>query len=138
MGLVSLALNSILAGGALTRFKAPDLKYSLGDFFRDAGRYAWRLLRLLVIGLICYWIVFKLLNEKLGQLVDHWTGNWTDDRLGFLGSPRRLIARGAGPGVCQSGHGLCARAAGAGRRVRAQSRPSSLRWVFLSAVSGER
>jgi hypothetical protein len=83
MGVVSLALNSILAGGVLTRFKAPELKYSLGDFFRDTGHYAWRLLRLLVIGLICYWIVFKLLNEKLGQWVDHWTGDWGDDRLVF-------------------------------------------------------
>ena len=83
MGFVSLALNSILAGGVLTRFKAPDLEYSLGDFFRDTGHYAWRLLRLLLIGLICYWIVFKLLNEKLGQLVDHWADNWADDRPVF-------------------------------------------------------
>jgi hypothetical protein len=83
MGLLSLALNSILAGGVLTRFRAPDLKYSLGDFFRDTGRYAWPLLRLLVIGLICYWIVLKLLNEKLGQVVDHWTANWGDDRSVF-------------------------------------------------------
>jgi len=83
MGFVSLALNSILAGGVLTRFKAPDLEYSLGDSFRDTGHYAWRLLRLLLIGLICYWIVFKLLNEKLGQLVDHWADNWADDRPVF-------------------------------------------------------
>jgi hypothetical protein len=83
MGLVSLVLNSILAGGVLTRFKAPELKYSLGDFFRHTGRYAWRLLRLLVIGLICYWIVFKLLNEKLSQWVDRWTNNWGDDRSVF-------------------------------------------------------
>jgi hypothetical protein len=67
----------------LTRFKAPDLKYSLADFLRDTGRYAWRLLSLLIIGLICYWIVFKLLNEKLGQWVDHWAGNWADDRSVF-------------------------------------------------------
>lgn len=83
MGLLSLALNSVLAGGVLTRFKAPDLKYSLRDFLRDTGRYAWRFLGLLVIGLICYWIVFKLLNEKLGQLVDHWADNRFDDRSVF-------------------------------------------------------
>jgi hypothetical protein len=83
MGVVSLALNSILAGGVLTRFKAPELKYSLADFFRHTGHYAWRLLRLLVIGLICYWIVFKLLNEMLGRGVDLWTGNWADDRSVF-------------------------------------------------------
>jgi hypothetical protein len=83
MGLVSLVLNSILAGGVLTRFKAPDVKYSLGDFFRDTGRYAWRLVRLLIIGLICYWTIFKLLNEQLGQWVDHRTLNWADDRAVF-------------------------------------------------------
>jgi hypothetical protein len=83
LGLISLVLNSILAGGVLARFKAPELKYSVGDFFRHAGHYAWRLLRLLVIGLICYWIIFKLLNEMLGQQVDRWTGNWADDRSVF-------------------------------------------------------
>ena len=83
LGFVSLALNSILAGGVLTRFKAPDLEYSFGDFFRDTGRYAWRLLRLLVIGLICYWIVLELLNDKLGHLVGHWSGDWADDRAAF-------------------------------------------------------
>ena len=84
MGLVSLALNSVLAGGVLTHFKAPDAKYSFGDFFRQTGHYFWRLLRLLVIGLVCYWIVFKVLNEKLGQWVDDWTGNWADDRSVFF------------------------------------------------------
>jgi len=83
MGLVSLALNSILAGGVLAHFNAPGVKYSLGDFFRNTGRYAWRLLRLLVIGLICYWNVFYFLNEKLGHWVDDRTGNWADDRSVF-------------------------------------------------------
>jgi len=83
MGLVSLVLNSLLAGGVLAHFKAPDLKYSFEDFFRQTGHYAWRLLRLLIIGLICYWIVFKLLNEKLGQWVDGRTGDWGDDRWVF-------------------------------------------------------
>jgi len=83
MGLVSLLLNSILAGGVLSHFKAPDLEYSFADFFRQTGRYAWRLLRLLIIGLICYWIVFKLLNEKLGQWADGRTSDWSDDRWVF-------------------------------------------------------
>ena len=83
MGLVSLLLNSLLAGGVLAHFKAPDLKYSYADFFCQTGRYAWRLLRLLIIGLICYWIVFKLLNEKLGQWANGWTDDWSDDRWVF-------------------------------------------------------
>ena len=83
MGFVSLVLNSILAGGVLTRFKAPEIKYSFADFLRHTGHYAWRLLRLLIIGLICYWIVFKLLNQMLGQWVDHRTNEWADDRAVF-------------------------------------------------------
>jgi len=82
-GMASLGLNSILAGGVLTHFNTPDVKYSWRDFFRNTGRYAWRLLRLLVIGLICYWNVFNLLNEKLGHWVDDRTGNWADDRSVF-------------------------------------------------------
>jgi len=88
-GFISLALNSILAGGVLTRFKAPGLRYSLGDFFRYAWRYAWPLLRLLVIGLICYWVVFRLLNQELRQAIDRWTEDWGDDRAVFW---LRLIA----------------------------------------------
>jgi len=83
MGLVSLALNSILAGGVLAHFKSPDVNYSLGDFFRHAGHYAGRLVRLLVIGLICYGVVMELLSENVSRLVDHWTGNWADDRSAF-------------------------------------------------------
>jgi hypothetical protein len=90
-GIASLALNSILAGGVLTHFHDPDVKYSLGDFFRNTGRYAWRLLRLLVIGLICYWSVFHFLNEKLGHWVDDRTGNWADDRSVFYARLAVLI-----------------------------------------------
>jgi hypothetical protein len=82
MGVVSLVLNSILAGGVLPSFKASG-NYSWGDFFRQTRLYGWRLLRLLLIGLIGYWIVFKLLNEKLGQAADRWANNFLDDRPVF-------------------------------------------------------
>ena len=97
-GIASLALNSILAGGVLTHFRAPDMKYSWGGFFRNSGRYAWRLLRLLVIGLICYWVVFHFLNEKLGHWVDDRTGNWTDDRSVFYARLAVLLLLLAGLG----------------------------------------
>lgn len=83
LGVVSLVLNSILAGGVLPGFKAPG-SYSVGDFIRQVRHYGWRLLRLLVLGLICYWIVFKLLNEELDQWVDHWSNDWLADRPVFL------------------------------------------------------
>jgi hypothetical protein len=83
VGLVSMSLNSILAGGVLSHFRTPDQKCSLGDFLRGVGRYFWRMAGLLVIGLICYWIVFKLVHEELGGWVEHQTDGWTDDRTVF-------------------------------------------------------
>jgi hypothetical protein len=83
VGLLSIPLNTILAGGILPRFRSPEQKYALGDFSRDCSRYAWRLLRLMVIGLVCYWIVFKVLNQKLGDAVGRWTRDAMDDRAVF-------------------------------------------------------
>jgi hypothetical protein len=83
VSLISMSLNSILAGGVLDRFRTPDQKCSLSDFLRGVGRYFWRMVWLLVIGLICYWIVFKLVHEKLGGWVEHQTDGWTDDRTVF-------------------------------------------------------
>ena len=84
VGLLTILVNSVLAGGILPRFRAPEQEYSLANFFRDSARYAWRLLRLMVIGLICYWLVFKLLNQKLGDAVSRWTRSSMDDRPVFL------------------------------------------------------
>jgi hypothetical protein len=84
VGLLAILVNTVLAGGVLPRFRAPDQHYSLGGFFRDSARYAWRLLRLMVIGLVCYWLVFKLVNQKLGDAVGRWTRDSMDDRRVFL------------------------------------------------------
>lgn len=81
--LLSLPVNAILAGGVLARFRTPELRYSLGDFFRNTGRYAWRMIGLMVIGLICYWIAFRLLNQGLGDLINRWTRDGLDDRPVF-------------------------------------------------------
>ncbi len=82
-GIVSLPVNAILAGGVLARFRTPEQGYSLGDFFHNAWRYAWRLTRLLILGLICYWIIFRLLNQGLDTLINWWTRDWLDDRPVF-------------------------------------------------------
>lgn len=82
-GLLSILMDSILAGGVLGCFRDPNPYRSLADFFGDCGHYAWRLLRLLMIGLIGYWIVFRVLNQGLGNLTDNWTRYWLDDRLVF-------------------------------------------------------
>ena len=82
-GLLSIPVNTILAGGILARFREPEHGFSLSDFFHDTARYAWRLLRLMIIGLICYWLIFRVLNQGLGKLLDKWTRDWPDDRQVF-------------------------------------------------------
>ena len=82
-GMLSLPVNAVLAGGVLARFRTPEQGYSLGDFFRNAWRYGWRLIRLLILGLICYWIVFRLLNQGLDTLIGRLTRDWLDDRPVF-------------------------------------------------------
>ncbi|HEV2491679.1 MAG TPA: hypothetical protein VG204_01250 [Terriglobia bacterium] len=81
--LLALPVNAILAGGALARFRTPELGYSVGDFFRNTSRYAWRMIGLMIIGLVCYWIAFRLLNQGLGNVIDKWTRDWLDDRPVF-------------------------------------------------------
>ncbi|PYV22068.1 MAG: hypothetical protein DMG24_17860 [Acidobacteria bacterium] len=83
LGLVSLPVNALLAGGVLARFRTPEQGYSLGDFFRNVGRYASRMFWLMVVGLVGYWIAFRLLNQGLGDLIDKWTRDWLDDRPVF-------------------------------------------------------
>ncbi len=82
-GLLSILVDSVLAGGVLACFRDPTQRRSLGDFFHDCSRYAWRLVRLMIIGLICYWIVFRVFNQSLGDLANKWTKNWLDDRSVF-------------------------------------------------------
>jgi hypothetical protein len=83
LGLLAIPLNSVLAGGILPRFRRPELDYTVGDFFRDSCRYSCRLLRLMVLGLVGYWIVFKVFNQKLGNLVEHLMRDSLDDRPVF-------------------------------------------------------
>jgi hypothetical protein len=83
LGLVTIAVNTLLAGGVLGRLRDPQQIFSLGGFFRDVVRYAWRLLRLMFIGLIFYWVVFRVFNQGLGNLIDSRTGDFESDRTVF-------------------------------------------------------
>jgi hypothetical protein len=91
-GLLSLPVNAVLAGGVLARFRTPESAYSIGDFFRNAVRYAGRMIWLMIIGLICYWIAFRLLNQGLGNLIEKRTRDLLDDRPVFWA---HLAATGA-------------------------------------------
>jgi hypothetical protein len=84
LALLSIPVNSILAGGVLASFRAPEQASSVGEFFRNTARYAWRLVWLMILGLACYWIVFRFLNQGLGDLLDDRTRDWLSDRPVFF------------------------------------------------------
>jgi hypothetical protein len=83
LGLLALPVNAVLAGGVLARFRTPHQPFSVGDYFRDCYRYAWPMLRLMLIGLIGYRIVFRILNVWLWKFADQRTLNTLDDRVYF-------------------------------------------------------
>ena len=83
ISLLAIPINAVLAGGVLARFRDPGQKFSVSGFFRDTGRYGWRLIRLMIIGLVCYWLVFRLLNQSVGDLVGKWLRDSLDDRPVF-------------------------------------------------------
>ncbi len=78
-GLITILVNSILAGGVLSSFRPRVLTGFPGSFWRDTGCYAWRLVRLMLLGLIGYWIMFRLLREDLSEAVLHWTASWQNE-----------------------------------------------------------
>ncbi|HZT71689.1 MAG TPA: hypothetical protein VFC10_18310 [Terriglobia bacterium] len=84
MGMIALPVNAILAGGVLARFQNPQERFRLGSFFRDCGRYTWRMLWLMVFALIAFWAAFHFVHAGLGGFVNRKTLYWTDDRTAFL------------------------------------------------------
>lgn len=84
VGLMALPVNAILAGGVLARFQRRQERFRLGTFFRDCGRYAWRMLWLMVIALAGYWVVFRFVGSGLGKIVDQATLYWMNDRSAFV------------------------------------------------------
>lgn len=84
LGLVAIPVNAVLAGGVLGQIKRLDRPFALAEFFSDAGRYAWGLLRLMLLGLVIYWLVFRFVYQGLGDLVERWTRDWVDARAVFI------------------------------------------------------
>ncbi len=84
LGLIAMPVNAVLAGGVLARFQRPKEPFRLGGFFRDCGRYAWRMLWLMVIALFGYWAIFRFILAELGGRVDRLTLYWMNDRSAFV------------------------------------------------------
>jgi hypothetical protein len=96
--LLAMVVQSVLAGGVLAGFERPGTQRSLGDFFHDCGRHGWRMIRLLIVALIFYWIVFRLFNHGLVGFVDSHTEHRLDDRSVFWARliPYALVLLGLG------------------------------------------
>ncbi len=84
LGLIAMPVNAVLAGGVLARFLRPKEPFRLGGFFRDCGRYSWRMLWLMVIALFGYWAIFRFILAELGGRVDRLTLYWMNDRSAFV------------------------------------------------------
>jgi len=82
-GLLSIPVNSILAGGVLAQFRRAEEDFRLGNFCHDTWCNAWRLIRLMIVALILYWIIFRVLHQGLGGLIARWTEELSSDRAAF-------------------------------------------------------
>jgi hypothetical protein len=127
LGLVTIPMNTLLAGGVLGRLRDPNQAFSLGAFFRDVVRYAWRLLRLMFIGLVFYWLVFRVFNQGLGNLIDSRTADWQSDRTVFW------VRLGAGI-LMLLFLGLVSLIVDYARVKLVQEDGSSAAWAFLSSL----
>jgi hypothetical protein len=126
-GLLAIPINTVLAGGVLTWLREPDRGFSIGQFARDTARYAWRLLRLMAIGLVLYWLVFRVLHQGLGDWIETRTADWQSDRTVFwirLGAGILLVA-------CL---GLLNLVIDYARVKLVQEDGSSAAWAFLSSL----
>jgi hypothetical protein len=83
VGLLSILVNAVLSGGVLSYFRESQSPFSVPAFFRSTGQYAWRMIRLMILGLFCYWILFRILNQGLGNLITEHTHDWQSDRSVF-------------------------------------------------------
>jgi hypothetical protein len=69
VGIIYLLLNILFAGGIIGLYHDAEAKFSLAEFFKHAGSYFWRFLRLFVISLPFYIFLVYLLIGKLSMAI---------------------------------------------------------------------
>jgi hypothetical protein len=83
-----LLLQIFLNGGVIGRIVAQEERVSLSNFFGDCGKYFWRFLRVFLISLIGYILVFSVFGRGIVALLKAWTKNastqWTIISASFL------------------------------------------------------
>lgn len=83
-----LLLQIFLSGGIIGRITAGEEKVNFSSFFGDCGKYFWRFLRVFLISIIGYILVFGILGRGIAALLKAWTKNastqWTIIAASFL------------------------------------------------------
>lgn len=70
--LIYLGLLVFLNGGTIGRLLDPEGGSKLGEFFGDCGRYFWRFVRLFLLSLPFYAVVFLGFAALLSALIEPW------------------------------------------------------------------
>ncbi len=68
-----LLLYIFLNGGILGSITSQEKKVCFSSFFSDCGKYFWRFLRVFLISIVSYAIIFLLLGKAISSLLKIWT-----------------------------------------------------------------
>ena len=74
-GIFFLLLYIFLNGGIIGRIAAQDEKINMTSFFSDCGKYFLRFLRVFLISLVVYFVVFGGIFRGISALFKLWTKN---------------------------------------------------------------
>jgi len=86
-----LLLQIFLNGGMIGRIVAGEEKVTISSFFGDCGKYFWRFLRVFLMSLVGYILVFGILGRMIGALRNAWTKNASTEWTYIIASFIRLF-----------------------------------------------
>jgi hypothetical protein len=86
-----LLLQVFLNGGIIGRIAAAEEKVNICNFFGDCGKYFWRFLRVFLISIIGYALVFGTLGRILSVLYKAWIKNASTEWTVLVASVTRLL-----------------------------------------------
>jgi hypothetical protein len=89
--LLFLFLQIFLNGGIIGRIAAGEEKINICNFFGDCGKYFWRFLRVFLISIIGYLVVFGLLGRILSAIYKAWIKNAATEWTVIIASLLRLL-----------------------------------------------
>jgi len=84
LGIIYLLLNIFFAGGIIGLYHSKGNRFSLTEFFAQAGRYFWPFLKLFVISLPFYIFLVYMLRSQLSRLIFISTIDKTTEWPSFL------------------------------------------------------